>query len=89
MKISIALERALKAVASEEVIRRSNGRDSKLLGPKGVGSQALWLAKMNDFIKDGPIMRTGMNTTTRQVLTDAGREALAAAQRFPQENASE
>lgn len=76
MKISIALERALKAVETGDVVRRSNGRRSELLGPKGIGKQSLWLAKMNDFIKDGPDSRVGMNTTTKQILTDAGRAAL-------------
>lgn len=76
MSISVALERALRAVESGDVTRRSNGRDSKLLGPKGVGSQTLWLAKMNGFIKDGPDSRVGMNTTTKQILTEDGRAVL-------------
>jgi hypothetical protein len=76
VKISVALRRALKSVESGEVVRRSNGRDSKLLGPKGVGAQSLAFAKANDFIKDGPDSRIGVNTTTKQILTDAGRSAL-------------
>lgn len=79
MKISIALERALKAVEAGDVVRRAGRKDSKLLGPAGVGPQSLWLAKMNDFIKDGPDRRVGMNVTTKQILTDAGRAALDAA----------
>lgn len=81
MKISIALERALRAVKAGEVVRKAGTRDSKLHGPKGVGSQALWLAKMNDFIKDGPETTGAMIRSTKQVLTDAGRAALEATQR--------
>lgn len=79
MTISRALERALRAVEEGTVVRIFGRKNSRLRGPKGIGSQTLWLAKMNDFIADSldpADCRVGMNTTTKQILTDKGQGEL-------------
>lgn len=77
MKLTPAARRALTAVEAGAVVRvyRSNG--NILRGPKGTGANMLWWLDHRGLIADGRDATGGLEKTCTQVLTKAGREALA------------
>lgn len=75
-----AVRRALGAVVLGEVERVYRANGNVLRGPKGVASTTLWRIARLGWIDDAKgSAGTHMEVKCKQVLTKAGREALAAA----------
>jgi hypothetical protein len=74
-KISPSVMRALRAVQRGEVYRESSARSSKMVGPMGIGPIQFWRLSWVKLIEDGS--KSGsMTPRYRQVLTEAGKQAL-------------
>lgn len=74
-KVSPAVMRALHAVDRGEVSRKIGRRNSRLEGPRGVGSDSLLRIQLAKLIADGE--KSGaLNVRYQQVLTDLGRRVL-------------
>jgi hypothetical protein len=81
-KIKPSVMRALQAVERGEVFKKIGRRNSKMEGPKGVGSASLWTCVWAKLVEDGS--KSGaMNVRYQQVLTDAGRKALETGECIP------
>ena len=75
--MTAAEKRALAAVDAGEVVRVYKSDRNILRGPRGVGAATLWRLEGNKLISDGGPCWGHLERTCRQVLTDAGRKALA------------
>lgn len=74
--MSAKLMRVLRAVDTGRVERVAGRKKSKITTPDGVGETAVWEARLNGFVQDGPNTRVGMTARTVQVLTEEGRKML-------------
>ena len=77
MKITPSVRKALGAVTLGEVVRVYRRDGNILRGPTGVSALTLWRLSNARWIEDGKHATGALEKTCAQVLTKAGRDALA------------